>query len=63
MQVKPLSMGWCLDCHRNPDAYLRPVEEVTNMSWVPPPNQQEFIQRVKKEKQISPPVDCSGCHR
>ena len=63
MQVKPLSMGWCLDCHRNPDAYLRPVEEVTNMNWVPPPDHQEFIRRVKIEKQISPPVDCSGCHR
>lgn len=63
MQVKPLSMGWCLDCHRNPDAYLRPVDQVTNMKWTPPEDHYEFVQRLKKEKKITPPVDCSGCHR
>ncbi len=31
-QHEPLSMGWCLDCHRNPEPNLRPVEEVTNMT-------------------------------
>ena len=25
-QVAPLTMGWCLDCHRNPDPNLRPRE-------------------------------------
>jgi hypothetical protein len=34
-QVAPLSMGWCLDCHRAPEQHLRPREEVTNMSWKP----------------------------
>ena len=63
MQVEPLSMGWCLDCHRNPDEHLRPVEEVTNMKWVAPADQLEYAQRIKKEKKIAPPVDCSGCHR
>ena len=62
-QVEPLSMGWCLDCHRNPDDHLRPVSEITNMSWIAPENQQEFAAKVKKEKKIAPPVDCSGCHR
>ncbi len=28
-QAEPLSMGWCLDCHRNPERHLRPVEFVT----------------------------------
>ena len=27
-QVEPLSMGWCLRCHRNPEPHLRPVEFV-----------------------------------
>ena len=63
MQVEPLSMGWCLDCHRNPDEHLRPVEEVTNMKWIAPADQLEYAQRIKKEKKIAPPVDCSGCHR
>ena len=35
-QMTPLSMSWCLDCHRNPGPYRRPVSEVTNMKWTPP---------------------------
>ncbi len=62
-QKQPLSMSWCLDCHRNPDMHLRPREQLTNMSWVPPADQKEFAERVRKEKQVAPPTDCSGCHR
>jgi len=63
-QKKPLSMSWCLDCHRDPDRYLRPREELTNMSWQPPPDQADYARRIKIEKEIKPPVtDCSGCHR
>jgi len=32
-QAQPLSMGWCLDCHREPERHLRPRDQVTNMSW------------------------------
>ncbi len=32
-QAKELSMAWCLDCHREPEKYLRPREQVTNMTW------------------------------
>lgn len=32
-QEKPLTMGWCLDCHRNPATHLRPRSEVYNMTW------------------------------
>ncbi|HSR53678.1 MAG TPA: cytochrome c3 family protein [Acidobacteriota bacterium] len=65
-QVKPLSMAWCLDCHRNPGPHLRPLNEVTNMNWMPPSDPQEheaFIQSAMAERNINPPVDCSGCHR
>ena len=41
-QEKPLSMGWCLDCHRNPGPHLRPLDEVTNMRWAPPPASAEL---------------------
>ena len=34
--VKPLNMGWCLDCHRDPGPSLRPKDQVTNMQWTPP---------------------------
>jgi len=62
-QMEPLSMSWCLDCHRNPAPHLRPVSEVTNMKWEAPANQLEFAAKVINEKNILPPVDCSGCHR
>ncbi|MGE4632422.1 MAG: cytochrome c3 family protein [Planctomycetota bacterium] len=32
-QVKPLSMGWCLSCHRDPASHLRPVDRVTDLDW------------------------------
>lgn len=62
-QVEPLSMSWCLDCHRNPDKAIRPSDQVTNMKWTPPANQTEIAVRLKTEKKIVPPTDCSGCHR
>jgi hypothetical protein len=63
-QFKPLSMGWCLDCHRNPDDHLRPASEITNMTWTPPPNQAEFAALQKERLKIKAPItDCTGCHR
>lgn len=61
---KPLSMSWCLDCHRNPGPNLRPVSEVTNMNYQPPADQADWAAQWIKEKKINPPsTDCSGCHR
>jgi hypothetical protein len=34
-RAKPLTMEFCLDCHRNPAPHLRPQSEVTNMAWAP----------------------------
>lgn len=62
-QNKPLSMSWCLDCHRNPDMHLRPVSEITNMYWTPPDNQLEFAKKTREERGINPRTDCSACHR
>jgi hypothetical protein len=31
---KPLTMEWCLDCHRNPEQFVRPKEEVFNMDYM-----------------------------
>jgi len=63
IQQQPLSMGWCLSCHRNPSPHLRPVEEVTNMNWVAGEDQAEYAARIIEEKKIAPPEDCSACHR
>ncbi len=62
-QVEPLSMGWCLDCHRNPADNIRPPSQVTNMYWVEPEGHEEWVKDFMEEKKINPPEDCSACHR
>jgi hypothetical protein len=69
---QPLSMAWCLDCHRHPENALRPVDQVTNLDWVPPvkpgqtPAEAQVAQglELKKAWNINPPDgNCAGCHR
>jgi hypothetical protein len=62
-QVEPLSMGWCLECHRLPDSHLRPAAEITSMTWQPGADQARFAAALREEKKLNPPQDCSGCHR
>ncbi len=33
--AEPQSMGWCLDCHRNPEQNLRPLDQITNLNYKP----------------------------
>ena len=62
-QMEPLSMSWCLDCHRDPAKFRRPVSEVTNMRWTPPKDAAALQAKLAGERPVNPPVDCSGCHR
>jgi hypothetical protein len=64
-QSQPLSMGWCLDCHRDPASHIRPVEMITKMDWEPPAGEtrESFGQKLVAENKINPPTDCSRCHR
>src|SRR5436853_5763069 len=32
-QYQPLSMSFCLDCHRDPAAKLRPPDKITDLDW------------------------------
>jgi hypothetical protein len=34
-QVQPMNMAWCLQCHREPTAYIRPRDQVTKLDWAP----------------------------
>jgi len=60
-QKEPLSMSWCLDCHRNPEKYVRPVEEVTTMGYKAE-NQLELGRKLVAKHNIHPPTYCQGCH-
>jgi len=62
-QAEPLSMSWCVDCHRNPDPYLRPELEVTTMDWSAPRDQLQLAANLRAAKNLHPPLDCTGCHR
>ncbi len=69
-QVQPLSMGWCLECHRNPELNLRPRDQITNLGWTPPA--QTDAERLaygldlKKQygiRDVTYLTSCYTCHR
>jgi formate-dependent nitrite reductase cytochrome c552 subunit len=63
-QKSPLSMGWCLECHRNPEINLRPTSEITNLAFDSATDLTEADREaLKKKYHISPSEDCSTCHR
>jgi hypothetical protein len=62
-QVNTLYMGWCLDCHRNPERFVRPREDVFNVNWKPPVNQRETGPILVQKYEIQKLTDCSTCHR
>jgi Cytochrome c7 and related cytochrome c len=62
-QENSLQMEWCLDCHRNPERYVRPREQVFSVSYQPPSNQRELGERLVAEYQIQKLTSCSTCHR
>jgi hypothetical protein len=62
-QEKSLLMEWCLECHRQPEKYLRPKSEVYNIAYQPPANQLELGRRLAREYRVKTQVTCSTCHR
>jgi hypothetical protein len=62
---KPLTMGWCLQCHNDPLLQLRPVNEVTNLAWKPGSGQSQADvgTAIKNELQVKAPMNCQSCHR
>jgi hypothetical protein len=61
--VAPLTMQWCLDCHRSPEPHLRPLDEITNMEWTPPRSRDELGTELRQQLGVAPPSNCIGCHR
>ena len=62
---KPLTMRWCLDCHRAPERHLRPRDQVFAMDWHPPADQAAKGKALLAEYRIHSGrmTDCSVCHR
>ncbi|HEX2972485.1 MAG TPA: cytochrome c3 family protein, partial [Tepidisphaeraceae bacterium] len=63
-QVNPMVMQWCLDCHRQPEQFIRPRGEVFNMQWQPPPDQLTQGAKLVKEYNVNKRqlINCSVCH-
>jgi hypothetical protein len=62
-QVASLTMGWCLDCHREPENYLRPPDTITRMAWKPNEPQAELGRRLVGELGVRKLMYCTACHR
>ena len=63
MQQNTLQMDWCLNCHRNPQNYVRPREEVFTMGYRPTEDQSTLGPKLVAAYNIKPSTDCSTCHR
>jgi len=58
-----LNMEWCLQCHREPERFLRPREFVFETDWQPEVPQAELGKQLAQRYQVKPLTDCSICHR
>jgi hypothetical protein len=63
--AKSHSMGFCLDCHRDPASHLREPKDVFNLDSLTLADQGRIAEAHKliKDWRINPPQSCSGCHR
>ena len=64
-QVKPMSMGFCLDCHRAPELHVRAKADVFNLDSKTIAETQglDAAKKFVHDWNIKPPQSCSGCHR
>ena len=67
---QPLTMTFCLDCHRNPAAKVRPPDKITDLDWKWSANPEEAAQRQKlngekfvHDWKVESLQTCSACHR
>lgn len=58
-----LNMEWCLACHRAPEKFVRPREQVFSTTWQPNGTQGEIGSALVKEYKIQKLTNCSICHR
>jgi len=68
-QYEPLSMGWCLECHRNPEPYLQPKDKLTRLfeiedrqAQLGPAGLASEGAKFYEERKIHAPENCAACH-
>jgi ferredoxin len=66
---EPLFMKWCLDCHRAPEKFIRPPDEVFNMAWEWPKGTSQdkegpkLVEAAGIDQSNHRLTDCWICHR
>jgi len=60
-QTNSLHMEWCLDCHRNPEAYLGPREDVFKTGEATRSKEHDYVRQYGVA--VEQLDDCSICHR
>ena len=63
LQQNSLQMDWCVNCHRNPENYVRPRAEIYTMGYQPEVPQSVIGPRLVAEYEINGNTSCSTCHR
>jgi hypothetical protein len=58
-----LLMEWCLNCHRQPDQFVRPRDEVFNMEYVPDADKPNQGKELADQYGLRKLTHCSTCHR
>jgi hypothetical protein len=67
-KAEPMTMEWCLDCHRHPEKHLRPQYAIFDMDWrAEDENKDQLALGSELVKVHKIPLDritnCSTCHR
>jgi hypothetical protein len=60
-QAEPMTMQWCLSCHRHPERHVRPRDKVFDMEWKAE-DQKKLGAQLVDEYRIKSKLNCSICH-
>jgi hypothetical protein len=65
-KTQTLYMAWCLECHRNPQKFIRPRDKIYDMTWQPAQDRHDEGQRLVAQYHVDTSgrlTNCSTCHR
>jgi hypothetical protein len=60
-QTAPLTMSWCVNCHRDPAPALRPVAQITTMGWTQSDDSTGLA--LMRQYRVRRLTNCTTCHR
>ena len=61
-QTASLHMEWCLECHRQPERFVRPLDKVFDPTWQAA-DQATLGPTLVRANDVRTRTDCSTCHR